>query len=83
MVPRQVCQDSCSNSAYCRQCDAFRNGPGFASCSSTTCGNYYPKDQESLTQSTIWNSGVVGTEEEGSDPSGYYAGNFDGQEQGT
>jgi len=62
MVPRQVCQDTCSNSPYCQQCESFRNGPGFGSCSSTTCGNYFPKDQEILTPSS-WNSGVVSTEE--------------------
>ena len=54
----QVCQDTCSSSPYCQQCDSFRNGPGFGSCSSTTCGNYYPSDQTTGDFSTTWKSSV-------------------------
>ena len=42
MVPKTVCQKSCSNSALCQQCDKFRQGPGFGSCPTATCGNYVP-----------------------------------------
>ena len=44
MVPRQVCQDSCSNSQLCQQCDNFRNGPALGSCGTSTCGVYLPSD---------------------------------------
>jgi hypothetical protein len=44
MVPRQVCQDTCSTSTMCNQCDEFRNGPGFGSCGTSTCGTFYPND---------------------------------------
>ena len=43
MVPRQVCQDKCSTSNMCNQCDSFRNQGGF-SCSSGNCANYFPED---------------------------------------
>lgn len=42
MVPQQVCQDTCSNSQLCNTCNNFVNGPGFGSCSSSTCGNFIP-----------------------------------------
>jgi hypothetical protein len=42
MVPRQVCQPTCSLSQYCLTCDNFRQGPGFGSCPTSTCGQYYP-----------------------------------------
>jgi len=44
MVPRQVCQDTCSTSPMCQQCDNFRNGPGFGSCGTSNCGVYVPSD---------------------------------------
>ena len=44
MVPRQVCQDTCSNSQLCQQCDTFRNGPGIGSCGTSNCGVYLPSD---------------------------------------
>jgi len=28
----------------CNQCDEFRNGPGFGSCGTSTCGTFYPND---------------------------------------
>ena len=43
VVPRQVCQDKCSTSNMCNQCDSFRNQGGF-SCASGTCSNYFPED---------------------------------------
>lgn len=43
VVPRQVCQDKCSTSNMCNQCDSFRNQGGF-SCSSGNCNNYFPED---------------------------------------
>ena len=44
MVPRQVCQDTCSDSPMCQQCDTFRNEPGYGSCGTSTCGVYLPSD---------------------------------------
>ena len=43
MVPRQVCQPTCSKSNFCNQCSEFANNPGsgFGNCQTSTCPNYY------------------------------------------
>ena len=41
MVPRQVCQNTCSQTSYCNTCSNFvQQGPGFGSCPTATCGQY-------------------------------------------
>eukprot|EP00095_Tigriopus_kingsejongensis_P000478 maker-scaffold1054_size66621-snap-gene-0.11 protein:Tk00478 transcript:maker-scaffold1054_size66621-snap-gene-0.11-mRNA-1 annotation:"spt transcription factor family member" len=45
MVPKKVCQDKCSNSPLCNQCNQFvQQGPGFGSCASSTCGTLVPNN---------------------------------------
>ena len=48
MQARQVCQDTCSKSQTCNDCDQFRNGAGFGSCGTSTCGTFLPKDPYTL-----------------------------------
>ncbi len=63
MVPKQVCQNSCSNSATCNTCSNFiQQGPGFGSCPTSTCGNYYPGTNEGGFIGNVtgdWESGVI------------------------
>ena len=40
MVPRQVCQNSCSQSNYCNTCNEFVSGTGFGNCPTASCGQY-------------------------------------------
>ena len=44
VVPRQVCQQGCSDKPMCNQCDQLRNQGIFSSCSTGTCPNYFPED---------------------------------------
>ncbi len=57
MVPREVCQPSCSQSSFCNQCDEFRRGPGFGSCPTSTCGSFYPGNDYYLRNDTLYNWG--------------------------
>ena len=44
MEPKQVCRPtkSCSNSPLCTTCNRFVQSSGFGTCTSSTCGNFYP-----------------------------------------
>jgi len=41
MVPREVCQPTCSQSSYCNQCSEFAGQGGFSQCSTGSCPNFY------------------------------------------
>ncbi len=63
MVPRQVCTNSCSKSEQCNTCNAFvQRGPGFGSCPSSTCGNWYPGNDDADAFNTTfagnWEAGI-------------------------
>lgn len=45
MEPKQECTNTCNNSPTCNQCEQFvSKGPGFGSCPTSTCGNFYPNE---------------------------------------
>lgn len=44
MVPRQVCQDTCSTQNKCNTCSEFVGSGGFGTCNTGTCNNYIPRD---------------------------------------
>ena len=45
MVPQQVCQPACQESAQCQQCNNFiQQGPGLGSCPTSNCFMNWPGD---------------------------------------
>ncbi len=63
MVPRQVCTNTCSQDPQCSTCNNFvQRGPGFGSCPSSSCGNWYPgnDDADAFNQTFAgdWNAGM-------------------------
>ena len=53
MVPRKVCQPTCSNSDMCNQCNQFVQSPSYGSCQSSPCNTYYGNDG-------FWNNATGG-----------------------
>ncbi|XP_059088315.1 uncharacterized protein LOC131884519 [Tigriopus californicus] len=73
MVPRRVCQKSCSDSPLCNQCNQFmQQGPGFGSCPSSGCGTIIPNTPWLPDDGSYENSGV--TEFPGIGGGGFYPG---------
>lgn len=44
MVPRKVCQDTCSTDNMCNQCSQFVGSGGYGSCNLGACSSFYGSD---------------------------------------